>query len=590
MITATSSLAPALAQLAAQQAASQPAVSSPVNSQAQAFAKGGGVELGPAFFPGGFAPAFASTQGTGGPSMAELVGGTEPLPVDTVLVLIAEDVYLDESAGPDELAGWTRLGSGEIPEGVIPPGGHVDDNGIIHGPDGLEGAIYMNEYGDHVVAYRGTDPTDRGDLTTNAQRSALGQSSAQDEFAMELAVNMEQQYPGRVIFTGHSLGGGLAISSSLATGAPAVVFNPAGTNGNIIESATSKRNESEGADHTTGDVVDEANSGNVRVYQNEGDWVTHAQENSGAANLPAAVGHRVQVEDHIGLPPVLDSSSNTSLPAALIMDYVLGMIPSLGAGAHHDIDNTAAGVFTSTYAVAEVDGNTVTMTTPSGNRGVPPGDVMIESITFSDSEEGHDAQRTFMMTGKLPEGMTGVDQVTVSHTTWGGASVSETTHYENGVPAATEQTVIRDGEEVWRINQAQDAAGNVVGDATTYTFTTTPQNDAETRELSMVLFGVPDGPVQVGETYSVTVDEKQMSENRSAVPSWSVEANEPATGILDGMSGNGLYAVDIVTDPTSDWISGMALAQQHSGTFDLPVDGTVTDAGGEPVDAPEATD
>ena len=589
MITAASSFSPALAQLAAQHTATQPSTLSPENSQAQAIAMGGRVELGPAFFPGGFAPAFVSTQGTGGPSMAELVGGTESLPIDTVLVLIAEDVYLDESAGPDHLTGWTRLGPNEIPEGIIPPGGHVDENGIFYGPDGLEGAIYVNEYGDYVVAYRGTDITDGGDLKTNAQRSGLGQSSAQDEFAMQLAVNMEREFTGHVIFTGHSLGGGLAISSSLATGAPAVVFNPAGTNDNIIKSATTQRNESQGTNHTTGDVVDEANSGNIRVYQNEGDWVTHAQENSGAANLPAAIGHRVQVEDHIGLPPVLDSSSSTSLPEAIFMDYVLGRIPSLGAGAHHDIDNTAAGVFTSTYAVAEVNGNTVTMTTPSENRGLPPGDVLIESITFSDSDEGRDAQRIFLMTGNLPENMSGVDQVAVTHNSWGGASISQTTHYENGIPTASEQTVIQNGEEILRIHRTHDAEGDVVDDATTYTFTTTPQTDAEARELSMVLFGVPDGPIQVGESYTVTLGEEQMSENRTAVPSWSVDANEPATGILEGMPENGLFAVDIVTDPTSNWVSELAIAQHHSATFDAPIEGVVTDAEGEPL-LPETTD
>lgn len=586
-ITPTSPFLPALAQLAANQAESRPVVAQPVDPQPQASGMSAPFHLDSVYFSGSFASAVASMPATASASMAELVGGTEPLPIDTVLALIAGDVYLDESAGPGELAGWTRLGPDDIPDGVVPPNGWVDGNGIIHGPGGVQAAIYVNEYGDYVVAFRGTEPGSAADWMTNLDRSGLRQMTAQDGFAMDLAVNMEEAFPGRVIFTGHSLGGGLAVTASLATGAPAVVFNPAGTNNRVIEAATARRNGSQGTEHSSGNLVDEANAGNVRVYQNEGDWVTLSQENSGAANMPATIGHRVRIEDQRGLPPVLGSSSSTSLPEAIILDAVLGKIPLLGAGGHHDIDNTAAGVFTSTYAVAQVDGNVVTMTTPSGNRGLPPGDIVIESITFATTDEGREAQRTFLLTGKLPEDMAGVESMTVTHNADGGTSISQTTHFEDGMPAATEQIIYRDGEAVLRIDLAHDAEGGVIDEATTYTFQATPQTTDEARELSMVLFGTPDGPIEVGETYTVTLDEAQMTEAAGTDATWPARATEPGNGVIAGMPENGRFAVDLAANPAG-WVAGMARLQTLSGTLEAPVEGVVTS--GNDLEPPETPD
>src|SRR5690606_32466082 len=172
----------------------------------------GTVELAPVIVPGGFAPMFSSAHGTPEAGMAELVAGPDQRPIDYTLALIAEDVYQGESAGPDTLNGFQRMGQGEIPADMIPEGGHVDENGIIHGPDGFAAALYVNEFGDVVLAFRGSEPN-WGDWSTNGNRTVRGKVTPQDQFAMDLTRNVAAAYPGGVVLTGHSLGGGLATSA-----------------------------------------------------------------------------------------------------------------------------------------------------------------------------------------------------------------------------------------------------------------------------------------------------------------------------------------------------------------------------------------
>lgn len=60
---------------------------------------------------------------------------------------------------------------------------------------------------------------------------AFGFRSTQYEQAIDLAIVIHKAVDGNVIFTGHSLGGGLACAASYATGADAVTFNSAGLSG-----------------------------------------------------------------------------------------------------------------------------------------------------------------------------------------------------------------------------------------------------------------------------------------------------------------------------------------------------------------------
>lgn len=213
-----------------------------------------------------------------------------------------------------------------------------------------------------------------------------------------------------------------------------------------------------------------------------------------------------------------------------------------------------------------------------------PGDIVTQRITFADTEEGQKAQRDFMLTGRLPDDMTGVAQVQVTHLTWGGASITHTAHYSNGLPTASEQVIFRDGTAVMRIAHVHDAEGEIVPAATEYTFQATPRDEAEARKLNMLLHGSPEGPISAGETYTITVGSAQMAELHNADPAWSGGATEPVTGVLEGMSEDDLYAVHIATDPGSDWLAGLTRAQQHAGTHGSPLDAEVTDSTGQHVE------
>lgn len=82
--------------------------------------------------------------------------------------------------------------------------------------------------GEHLLAFRGTNETERNDWLNNLQQAA-GHVAKQYKQARDLARKLQNALPpGSVIrTTGHSLGGGLATTTALAFHAPAVVFNAA---------------------------------------------------------------------------------------------------------------------------------------------------------------------------------------------------------------------------------------------------------------------------------------------------------------------------------------------------------------------------
>ena len=91
---------------------------------------------------------------------------------------------------------------------------------------------------------------------------------------------------GNVIFTGHSLGGGLASAAMLATGAPGVTFNAAGLSDNTLRSLNPGK--------TPNAIREElAGSGQIRRYNVEGELLTGLQQ--GAMLAPDAVGHELRL-------------------------------------------------------------------------------------------------------------------------------------------------------------------------------------------------------------------------------------------------------------------------------------------------------
>ncbi|HST44402.1 MAG TPA: hypothetical protein VLK29_04165, partial [Luteimonas sp.] len=91
------------------------------------------------------------------------------------------------------------------------------------------------------------------------------------------------------VITGHSLGGGLAATASLATGNAAVTFNASGVNDKTIERL--------GLDPSTARA--DAEGGQIRRYNISGDPLTGAQEDVPGINraLPDAPGHEINLDD-----------------------------------------------------------------------------------------------------------------------------------------------------------------------------------------------------------------------------------------------------------------------------------------------------
>lgn len=117
--------------------------------------------------------------------------------------------------------GFTR-----VPQKDLPP---------EHRPDGFDYEVFQDKAtGRYIVVYPGTKQLK--DWGTDI-RDGLGYSSRQYEEATKLAVELNAKYHGQVTFTGHSLGGGLAIVSSLATGKQAITFNSSSPQGKDLDLA-----------------------------------------------------------------------------------------------------------------------------------------------------------------------------------------------------------------------------------------------------------------------------------------------------------------------------------------------------------------
>ncbi|MDX1453065.1 MAG: hypothetical protein R3183_10955 [Oleiphilaceae bacterium] len=108
---------------------------------------------------------------------------------------------------------------------------------------GLDYTVFENtETGDLVVSYRGSEPLSAEDWVEDAEQ-VFGDSEqyeqavnmARDLAAQVDAYNAANGTDKQLSFTGHSLGGGLATASALATGKEAIVFDAAGLSQGTID-------------------------------------------------------------------------------------------------------------------------------------------------------------------------------------------------------------------------------------------------------------------------------------------------------------------------------------------------------------------
>lgn len=463
---------------------------------------------------------------------AELVTGTDMLPIDYDVGLMCEDVGRDQSVGPGDLNGWERVT--EFPEDVPPPFDFDPETGIITDPHGTRAAVYKRgEPPEYVMVFAGTN--DGWDLVTNGQLVA-GQIPGATVFVMDLAEWMVGMYPGQVIFGGHSLGGSHAANAALATGAPAITYNSAGTTEATIEYAAHRRSKSDPeGDWNSESVLQEASDGHVRNHVVEGDWLTTVQESEEiySGGLTVAVGHQISHDRQQGISWPIGNHH---------MDVAVG---ATGAGG----------------LIVSASGNEVSIVHPQ-----PRNELVV--VTFDDSAAGRDAQRMYQITGELPPDMAGISRMTVIplEVSAGNADVgpSVTVTYD-GRGNRTGEVVQAPGVVITR---SVDAEGNEDVDARQYEFTVTPADAYEAAKLN-VLFGhdPQDGPFQPGQTSTVTLTHAEMQELEPGLP-------VPESGLGDHDSTTRV-AIQLAGTPGSSLADQLWSARSNGGSVDDPVEAEI---------------
>ncbi len=105
------------------------------------------------------------------------------------------------------------------------------DSGRFTDPDSGFKATLFKRGNEFVLGFGGTDGLDAPDIKTDLAQS-LGIDTEQYNLAIKLADQVQIAVASiegsTLVFTGHSLGGGLASAAAIATQLPAVTFNSAG--------------------------------------------------------------------------------------------------------------------------------------------------------------------------------------------------------------------------------------------------------------------------------------------------------------------------------------------------------------------------
>jgi hypothetical protein len=202
---------------------------------------------------------------------------------DPELVKVAGAVY---DAAVTSIGRWARLTDIELTAAGIEPAALKNER------SGFEAAIYAaTDAATRAVAFAGTTFTSLADWTTNLAQG-MGMATTQYQEAVTLAKAAKAAFGDDLVLTGHSLGGGLASAAAAATGATAVVFNPAGVHANTYE------REGVAADSARAAAGD----GQVRSYVVAGEILNAVQT---FLPIPKAAGQKVVLPDPAPLRPVL---------------------------------------------------------------------------------------------------------------------------------------------------------------------------------------------------------------------------------------------------------------------------------------------
>ena len=270
------------------------------------------------FFAGGISllgDQWADLLASGVPiEWAQWMRGQQPRREDMDLALLSDDVYDVEGwTDPSRVIGngWTRVPASELPDGLT-----MAD---FENPDGsdMRAALYTDGHGHYVLAFAGTDSFD--DVLTDVGQG-LGNGTDQYHHGRVLGEKLSAAYGDNLVMTGHSLGGGVAAYSALATDSTAVTFNAAGLSDQNMENV--------GLDWQHG-REQVAKSGQVRAYHVDSDALTNLQES--ADDIPDAVGTPITIANPIEqpsdwwwlAPPVAAGAQGAHAVDMHLMDNVL---------------------------------------------------------------------------------------------------------------------------------------------------------------------------------------------------------------------------------------------------------------------------
>lgn len=270
---------------------------------------------------------------------ADQARGTSPRAIDLTLADIANNVY-----HPGQVDGWTPLDADALRTLGINPDG-------LHARNGFDAAVYRNTDGQYVLAFAGT--TSMSDWGTNLEQG-VGLPSGQHERAIHLAQDLARSVGSEnMVITGHSLGGGLASTASVATDIPAVTFNAAGVHPNTVAEAERLGGSDAGY-----------SPAQIRNYHVRGEMLTTLQNPLGSfvdhvplvgdSPLPNALGTQIAINPAHG--PEIRLSPWSQIAATVapsIAPAVIGADAGLGvlgwSTAAHGGDSVVAAMEASTY-------------------------------------------------------------------------------------------------------------------------------------------------------------------------------------------------------------------------------------------------
>lgn len=399
------------------------------------------------------------------------VAGTAPQQdIDLQLAQMANDSYT--LSGPDgvtgtqseaelEAAGWNRL----QPEGdhLVDADGNVIniDPASLESNSGFRAAIYQNDQGQYVVAFAGTNPKEMGDIKADATQ-AFGMDTRQYNQAIALAKEAEVAFgDGNVVFTGHSLGGGLASAAALAVDASAVTFNAAGLSNQTLRDLGLNPNAARS---------ELADSGQVRRYVVNGDPLTLAQQDIPALPIPFApplsppdaVGHELRIQAPAGTTPIIGahggSGDNTTYVEALKQNTPYepanpldGTLAGLGIDAFQNFSEFNFNTLGNTIdTVADLAGDAINV----GKDTV----AQIKDVVATDFADGDYVEGTASILGDVVDGGLDLAGDTASGAvSWAGGTVENATDFTG--------SLLRDLGEFTGLQKPADAIAGVIESA-----------------------------------------------------------------------------------------------------------------------------